>query len=53
MVMPEEAALLRSEKLLAAGIRNAFDRETGSRRLRNARGGLPDDHDDSACSFIE
>ena len=38
------AALLRSEKLFNAGVRNAFDLETGRRPLRKARGGLPEDH---------
>ena len=31
----------RSGKLLAGGIRNAFDRETGRRPLRKARRGQP------------
>ena len=44
-MVPEEAALFRSEELFAAGVRDAVDRETGRRPLRKARGGLPEEND--------
>ena len=36
----EEAALFGRKELFVAGIRDAFNRETGRRPLRKARGGL-------------
>ena len=44
LVISEEAARFRSETTFAAGIRSAFDSETGRRPLRKARGGLPEEH---------
>ena len=38
-MVPEEAALFRSENMSTAGTRSAFDRETGRHPLRKARGG--------------
>ena len=43
-MVPEEVDFFCSEELFAAGMRNAFDRETGGRPLRKAGRGLPEKH---------
>ena len=44
-MVSEEAAIFRSEEEFATGIRDSFNRNTGRRPLRKARGELPKDHD--------
>ena len=53
LVVPEKAAHFRSEKLFAAGKRDAFDRRTGRRPWRKTRGGLPEEHDVTLAVFFD